>query len=119
MSREPGIGHVPPKMIRPNLIAICTNGGRHRRIELLRLAVVIDAQGRPGLVQSMSAQRGKAGAAQWTAIQSTVRAGDGHHVISKPCPLCPHHLKWRVDKLTAAIGKADPGACKVVDISGP
>lgn len=119
MNPEPSVGSVPPRSIRPRIIAVCTNGGRHKRTELLRLAVIRTGVGPPVLVQFMSTQPGRS--AMWTLIQATVRAADGHQVITVQCPRCKQHLKYgAVNAVTAAIARMDPGApTKEVDVSGP
>jgi hypothetical protein len=116
VSREPGVGHVPPKSLRPRVIVVCTNGGRHKRRELLRLALIWDARGNPSLVQAMSSQPGRE--RRWTAIQAAIRADDGHQVVSRRCPLCPLHFKRAVVELTAEIAARPDDAPVEVDISG-
>jgi hypothetical protein len=112
--REATVASAAPKAVRPALIVVCTNGGRHKRRELLRLTVMRDEDGRPVLSQSMSPQPGQD--RQWTPVNLTVEAGDGHNVVSKVCPSCALHVKWRVDKLAEHVAAIEPGRTVEVDI---
>lgn len=114
-SRERSVGAVPPNRVTPSLLALCTNGGRHKPRELLRVVLLRGPDGAPQLAQPMSPQQARDGAS-WTVLETVTRAADGHQVIRRKCPLCRLDLQLRVDKLTADLARARRSVS--VDVSG-